>query len=110
MQPALSASFGKAFGASRLQVSRFRRQVVLGGFIADFACIEARMIVEVDGATHSTDEEIAHDAARSAAFQAFGFDVLRFNNEDVYRNLEGVLETVRMRLAELRPRIDERAT
>ena len=65
------------------------------------------MVVEVDGATHSTDEEIARDTARSAALIAQGFDVLRFTNEDVVRNLDGVLETIRLRLMELRPRIDE---
>ena len=65
------------------------------------------MIVEVDGATHSTNEEITRDAARSAALVALGFDVLRFTNDDVFRNLDGVLETIRMRLAELRPRIGE---
>jgi guanylate kinase len=48
------------------------------------------MIVEIDGATHST-----HEAARSAALAAHGFDILRFTNEDVYGNLERVLETVR---------------
>ncbi len=96
-------------GLRREQVAgfRFRRQVILGRFIADFACHDARMIVELDGATHSTDEEIARDAARSAALAAQGFDILRFTNEDVYSNLDGVLETVRMRLMELRPRIDE---
>ena len=47
------------------------------------------MVVEVDGATHSTDEEIARDTARSAALIAQGFDVLRFTNEDVVRNLDG---------------------
>ena len=62
-----------------------------------------------DGATHSTDEEITRDAARSAALRAFGFDVLRFTNDDVFRNLEGVLETIRIRLAELRPRVDDKA-
>ncbi len=67
------------------------------------------MVVEVDGATHSTDEEIARDTARSAALIAQGFDVLRFTNEDVVRNLDGVLETIRLRLMELRPRIDESA-
>jgi very-short-patch-repair endonuclease len=98
-------------GLRRKQVAgfRFRRQVILGGFIADFACFEARTIVEVDGATHSTDEEIARDAARSAALRALGFDVLRFTNDEVYHNLDGVLETIRVRLAELRPRIDETA-
>jgi very-short-patch-repair endonuclease len=88
---------------------RFRRQVLLGGFIADFASFDARLVVEVDGATHSTDQEIAYDAARSEALAAQGFSVLRFANEDVYRNLDGVLETIRMRLIELRPRIEDSA-
>ena len=65
------------------------------------------MIVEVDGATHSTDKEIARDRTRSASFAAQGFDILRLTNEDVYSNLDGVLETIRVRLTRLRPRIDE---
>jgi very-short-patch-repair endonuclease len=85
---------------------RFRRQVVLGDFIADFACFDARLIIEVDGATHSTGEEIARDANRSAALVAQGFAILRFTNDDVFRNLAGVLETVWARLRELRPRIE----
>jgi very-short-patch-repair endonuclease len=96
-------------GLMREQVAgfRFRRQVILGGFIADFACFDARMVVEVDGATHSTDEKIARDAVRSAALSAQGYDILRFTNEDVFRNLDGVLDTIGMRLAALRPRLDE---
>jgi very-short-patch-repair endonuclease len=98
-------------GLRREQVGgfRFRRQVMLGGFIADFACFEARMVIEVDGATHSTDRELALDAARSAALAAQGYDVLRFTNDDVFHNLNGVLETIHMRLAVLRPRADESA-
>ena len=96
-------------GLRRKQVagSRFRRQVVLGGFIAEFASFDARLVVEVDGATHSTNEEMAYDAARSEALAAQGFAVLRFTNEDVYRNLDGVLETIYIRLLELRPRTGE---
>jgi very-short-patch-repair endonuclease len=96
-------------GLRRKQLAgfRFRRQVILDGFIADFASFDARLVVEVDGATHSTDEEIAYDAARAAALAAQGFAVLRFASEDVYRNLEGVLETIRMRLTELRPRNED---
>jgi very-short-patch-repair endonuclease len=99
-------------GLRREQVAgfRFRRQVILGRFIAGFACREARMTVEVDAATHSTEEEIARDAARSAALAAQGFAIPRFTNEDVHGNLDGVLETIRVRLMELRPRIDESAT
>jgi very-short-patch-repair endonuclease len=96
-------------GLRRKQIGgfRFRRQVILGGFITDFACFDARMIIEVDGATHSTDEEIAYDAARSAALATHGFDILRLMNDDVFRNLDGVLETIRMRLMELRSRIED---
>jgi len=71
--------------------------------------VDPRTAIRGDGATHSTDEEITRDAARSAALAAQGFDILRFANEDVYGNLDGVLETIRLRLMELRPRIDESA-
>jgi hypothetical protein len=64
---------------------------------------DARPVVEVDGATHSTAEEIVRDATRSAAPSEQGFAILRFTNEDVFRNLDGGLETVRARLKELRP-------
>jgi very-short-patch-repair endonuclease len=85
---------------------RFRRQVALAGFIADFASFDARLIIEVDGATHSTDEELARDAARTAALAAQGFALLRFTNDEVFHNLDGVLETIRLKLIELRPRIE----
>jgi very-short-patch-repair endonuclease len=73
-------------GLRREQVAgfRFRRQVILAGFIADFACFEARVVIEVDGATHGTDEEVARDIARSATLAAQGYDVLRFTNDDVF--------------------------
>jgi very-short-patch-repair endonuclease len=86
---------------------RFRRQVILGGFIADFACLEARLVIEVDGATHSTDEEIARDLKRTSLLTAQGFAVLRFTNDDVFHNLDGVAETIAMKLAELRPRVED---
>ena len=88
---------------------RFRRQVILGGFIADFASFDARLVVEVDGATHSMEQEMAYDAARSAALMAQGFTVLRFTNDDVYCNFDGVLETIRMKLMQLRPREEDPA-
>ncbi len=85
---------------------RFRRQVPVGGFIVDFAAFDARLVIEVDGATHSTDDELARDAARTAALAAQGYAVLRFANADVFHNLDGVLETIRLKLIELRPRIE----
>ena len=86
---------------------RFRRQVALGGFIADFASFDARLVIEVDGATHSTDEELARDAPRTAALAARGFALLHFTNREVFHILEGVLETIRLKLIELRPRIED---
>jgi len=93
----------------RKQVSgfRFRRQVTLSGFIADFVCLEARLVVEVDGATHSTETEIVRDLRRTAVLNREGFAVLRFTNDDVFQNLDGVAETIATKLTELRPRIDE---
>jgi very-short-patch-repair endonuclease len=98
-------------GLRREQVGgfRFRRQVILGGSIADFACFEARIVIEVDGATHSTDRELSLDADRSAALAAQGYYVLRFSNDDILHNLDGVLETIYLRLVALRPRTDEPA-
>jgi very-short-patch-repair endonuclease len=95
-------------GLRRKEVAgfRFRRQVALSGFIADFASFDARLVIEVDGATHSTEEELARDAVRTAALVAQGFAILRFTNDEVFRNLEGVLETIRLKLIELRPRED----
>jgi very-short-patch-repair endonuclease len=91
---------------------RFRRQVAvaLAGSIADFASLDARLAIEVDGATHSTDEELARDAARTAVLAAQGFAILRFTNDEVFHNLDDVLETVYQKLMELRPRIEDSAT
>jgi very-short-patch-repair endonuclease len=80
--------------AHRLAGLSFRRQVPCGPFIADFLCAAAKLVVEVDGATHSTDEEIAYDRRRDAWFAANGYRVLRVSNDDVRRNLDGVCETV----------------
>jgi very-short-patch-repair endonuclease len=86
-----------------VEVFRFRRQVELLGFVVDFACYEARLVVEVDGATHSTGAEVARDARRDEILRANGNSVLRFTNDEVFHNLEGVLETIRLKLLQLCP-------
>jgi very-short-patch-repair endonuclease len=78
----------------RLSGAKFRRQHPIGPYIADFACREVRLIVEVDGATHASAEERAHDARRTDFLKSQGWDVLRVNNDDVYRNLIPVLDTI----------------
>lgn len=63
-------------------------------FIADFVCLSHRLVIEVDGATHSTDEEIARDVSRQSYIESQGFMVLRFTNTDVVTNIDGVMDTV----------------
>jgi very-short-patch-repair endonuclease len=68
---------------------KFRRQHPIGKNIADFACPAHRLVIEVDGGQHA--EQIAEDEARSAALAARGYRVIRFWNNDVLQNLEGVI-------------------
>jgi very-short-patch-repair endonuclease len=72
----------------------FRRQVPKDGYILDFACLKSRLIVEADGGQHGQDMHKLRDEARDAHFKAQGFVVLRFWNNDIDRNLTGVLETI----------------
>jgi very-short-patch-repair endonuclease len=75
---------------SKLPEAKFRRQDVVGYYIADFACPSARLIVEVDGDTH--DE--AKDRIRDNKFAEFGYRVVRVTNADVLHNMEGVLTLI----------------
>ena len=83
-----------ALRGHRLRGLMFRRQVPIAGFIADFACHQKKLVIEVDGATHGTDGELRRDAVRTAALEAEGYRILRFWNDDIYRDLPGVLERV----------------
>jgi very-short-patch-repair endonuclease len=76
----------------RLQGLKFRRQVTIGHYIADFCCESQRLIIELDGGQHA--ERSIPDAERTAALEAQGYLVLRFWNNDVLRNMDGVLESI----------------
>ncbi|RWP15643.1 endonuclease domain-containing protein [Mesorhizobium sp.] len=75
----------------RLDRIKFRRQVPIGKFIADFVCAEARLIVEIDGSQHADSN---YDRERDAELKARGFRVLRFWNDDVLRDLNAVCDTI----------------
>ena len=75
--------------ARRLAGLKFRRQHVLGRYVADFVCIPARLVIEIDGDTHSTDEELAGDAKRTEEIEQAGFRVIRFENDYVLSDSEG---------------------
>ena len=80
---------------------RFRRQHPIGKYIADFACIEQKLVIELDGGQHQ--EQIAYDEQRTAYIQAQGWAVLRFWNNDVLNNLDGVLAAIMEKLTFLPP-------
>jgi very-short-patch-repair endonuclease len=73
---------------------KFVRQDPIGPYFADFVCREKKLVVEVDGATHSTDDEMARDARRTGVLVENGYRVVRVQNIDVFENPEGVLETI----------------
>jgi very-short-patch-repair endonuclease len=85
--------------AHRLQGVKFRRQTVVGRYIADFTCRSPIMlVVEIDGETHVGRED--YDLVRTGYFEARGYQVLRFSNYDVMSNLDGVLTTIVSALAD----------
>jgi len=75
--------------AKRLDGLKFRRQHPLGPFIADFYCAAHRLVVEIDGGIHETQAE--RDQARTEQFEAYGYRVIRFSNEQVKQDIEAVL-------------------
>jgi very-short-patch-repair endonuclease len=79
--------------AKQLEGLKFRRQEPIGKYIADFACHEKRMVIEVDGRQHSTNKE--RDRERDNWFKEQGYKVLRFWNNKVLTNIAGVLEVIR---------------
>ncbi len=89
--PAERKLWGK-LRARQLSGAKFRRQVWLGPFIADFFCAEARLIVEVDGDSHA--DQLDYDRRRTNWLAREGFRLVRVTNSDVMRNLDGVLEHI----------------
>lgn len=77
----------------RMAGHRFRRQAPIGRYIVDFVCFERKLVIEVDGSQHAVDTE--RDAARTAWLESQGFRVLRFWNNDVLRNIDGVAAVIR---------------
>jgi very-short-patch-repair endonuclease len=74
---------------------KIRRQHPIGRFIADFCCPETKLVIEIDGDTHTDPDQAEYDAARTEWLEAEGYRVIRFNNHDVHHNLDAVLEAIR---------------
>ncbi|MCX9146154.1 endonuclease domain-containing protein [Erythrobacter sp. WG] len=87
--------------ASRFEGAKFTRQFPIGNFIADFACRSLRLAIELDGGQHSGS---AADANRTRIIEAHGYRVIRFWNNEVLENLDGVLTVIAQEIAIARNR------
>ena len=76
----------------KLDGFKFRRQVPIDRYFADFACLEAKLVIELDGGQHS--EQAEYDAARTKVLEACGFQVLRFWNSQVLLSPDGVAQSI----------------
>jgi very-short-patch-repair endonuclease len=85
--------------------SHFRRQVPIGPYVADFACLKERLIIEVDGSQHGNDPNSRRDEDRTRWLNSEGYRVMRFWNNDVMSKTEAVLEAVYEATAVTPPRL-----
>ena len=83
----------------RIQGLKFRRQQPIGPFVVDFICVDARLVVELDGAHHRDEEQFWHDYKRTAFLNAFGYEVMRFSNAEVLKRPRQVAEAVSARVS-----------
>ena len=81
---------------SQLDGRKFRRQHGIGKYVVDFYCPAEKLAVELDGVYHYTDEGMEHDARKTDFLKGLGIEVLRFENEKIFDNIDFVLETIRL--------------
>jgi very-short-patch-repair endonuclease len=79
----------------QLDGKKFRRQHSIGNYIVDFYCPAEKLAVELDGAGHFTPEEEEHDLDRDKYLMALGIKVLRYENRDIWNNIEAVLDDIK---------------
>jgi adenine-specific DNA-methyltransferase len=78
----------------RLNAAKFRRQQPIGPYVVDFVCFDLRLVIELDGSQHAKPEMIAADTARTEFLESERFRVLRFWNQEILENFDGVLEAI----------------
>ena len=78
----------------RTHPARFSRQKVLGKYIADFYSAQAKLVIELDGSGHYTEEGKEHDRERTEFLEEYGISVIRFSNTEIHENFRGVCEYI----------------
>lgn len=81
--------------AKRFYGLKFKRQQPIGNYIADFVCFEKNLIIEIDGGQHNENENIIKDNTRTKYFENLGYKVIRFWNNEVLENIDGVVEYIK---------------
>jgi very-short-patch-repair endonuclease len=84
--------------AGRFGNMKFRRQHPIGRYIVDFVCLERKLVIELDGGQHALPEGIPADRQRDAWLEEEGYIIVRFWDNDVLKNMDGILEVVREKL------------
>ncbi|MBE6976547.1 MAG: endonuclease domain-containing protein [Ruminococcaceae bacterium] len=79
---------------------RFRKQYVIGNYIVDFYCHQAKLVIELDGSQHCTPAEKEYDNRRTAYLQSLGLTVLRFSNLDIFKKFDNVCAAIDMAVKE----------
>ncbi|MGB8817580.1 MAG: endonuclease domain-containing protein [Rhizobiaceae bacterium] len=92
-----------AVRAHRLMGLGFRRQLAIDRYIVDFACPQMRIVVEVDGSQHNDPDALLYDLTRTAFLEKSGWTVLRFTNDDVLKDIEGVCQHILITTKERSP-------
>ena len=78
----------------QIKGAKFRRQHPIGPYIADLVCVDARLVIELDGSQHAEEADREADQRRSQYLESVGYRVMRFWNEEILDNIDGVLETI----------------
>lgn len=84
----------------QIENHKFRRQFSIGNFIADFYCPALKLVIEIDGASHDGEERQSYDRWREKYLASLGIKCLRFTNEEVMKNLDGVLVAISTHITE----------
>ena len=95
MTKAAAALWKYVLRAGKMEGYTFRRERPILWYIADFACLDLLLVIEVDGATHDTEDQQARDRRKDQALEAIGFKVLRFTNGEVLSTIDTVADMIR---------------
>ena len=100
--PPMEVILWKRLQRRHVAQAKFRRQHSVESFVLDFYCAEVRLAIELDGPSHDGEEAAQRDKARQEFIESYGIVFLRFSNEEIYQNIEGIGETIANKVEALR--------